>query len=540
MQPPPHGYRRLATLIFLLFLSGAAGTGFAQPVDVTTATLEEINRAFDAGTLTAEHLVSLYLARIAAFDKVGPTLNAVITLNPDALGRARALDAERRSQGPRSRLHGVPVVLKDNLDTADMPTTAGSSLLRGSLPPDDAFIVRKLREAGAIVLAKLNMSEFASGGAQSSLGGPMRNPHDLGRSPAGSSGGTGIAVAAAYAQFGLGTDTGGSVRMPSTANGIVGLKPTHGLMSRDGIIPLALTFDMAGPMARHVYDVAVALGVMAGVDPADDSTRKSEGQARTDYAQYLDAGALGGARLGIARDFLGQDADVDWIVEASLAAMRDAGTTVVDVRLPDWLLDANNALYTTIRHREFRAQIPEYLATLTAGYPETLAALVERATRLTAPIDGALPNPGRWRLMEREDDSGELSDHEYEAVYTYGLPLIRTIVQGVLDANDLDALVYPTQPRRPTRLDADPAPTASGGPRRPSPIRFANLTGFPDLVVPAGFTGNRLPVGVSFLGRPFSEPRLLALGYAFEQITQARRLPVHTPALSADADSPQP
>ncbi|MAG72646.1 MAG: amidase family protein [Vicinamibacterales bacterium] len=536
MQQSSGWYRRLASFALLISLSGAGGSGFAQPIDVTAATLEEVNRAFDAGTLTAEQLVSLYLARIAAFDKAGPTLNAVITLNPEALDRARALDAERRSQGPRSRLHGVPVVLKDNLDTGDMPTTAGSSLLRGSRPPDDAFIVQKLRDAGAIVLAKLNMSEFASGGAQSSLGGPMRNPHDLARSPAGSSGGTGIAVAAAYAQLGLGTDTGGSVRMPSTANGIVGLKPTHGLMSRDGVIPLALTFDMAGPMARHVYDVAAALGVMAGVDPADDATRKSEGQAHTDYTQYLDAGALDGARLGIARDFLGQDADVDWIVEASLAAMRDAGATIVDVQLPDWLLDANNALYTTIRHREFRAQIPEYLATLTAGYPATLADLVERATRLTAPTDAGVPNPGRWRLMEREDDSGELSDHEYEAVYAYGLPLIRTIVEGVMDANDLEALVYPTQPRRPTRLDSDPAPTASGGARRPSPIRFANLTGFPDLVVPAGFTGNRLPVGLSFLGRAFSEPQLLALGYAFEQATQARRLPIHTPALAA-ADS---
>ncbi|MEC9302496.1 MAG: amidase family protein [Acidobacteriota bacterium] len=269
------------------FLIGITPVSFswAQSIDVTAATLEQVNQALDEGTLTSERLVELYLERIEAFDQDGPMLNAIITLNPKALARAQELDRERVAHGARSPLHGIPIVLKDNLDTADMPTTAGSSLLAGSMPPDDAFIVGKLREAGAIVLAKLNMSEFASGGAQSSLGGPMRNPHDLTRSPAGSSGGTGIAIAAAYAQVGLGTDTGGSVRMPSTANGIVGLKPTHGLVSRDGIIPLALSFDMAGPMARHVYDVAATLGVMTGVDDADDATRKSSGYFQTDYTE---------------------------------------------------------------------------------------------------------------------------------------------------------------------------------------------------------------------------------------------------------------
>ena len=511
------------------FLIGITPVSFswAQSIDVTAATLEQVNQALDEGTLTSERLVELYLERIEAFDQDGPMLNAIITLNPKALARAQELDREREARGARSPLHGIPIVLKDNLDTADMPTTAGSSLLAGSMPPDDAFIVGKLREAGAIVLAKLNMSEFASGGAQSSLGGPMRNPHDLTRSPAGSSGGTGIAIAAAYAQVGLGTDTGGSVRMPSTANGIVGLKPTHGLISRDGIIPLALSFDMAGPMARHVYDVAATLGVMTGVDDADDATQKSSGYFQTDYTEGLDSRALNGARLGIARDFLGQDSDVDWVIEASLKTMRNAGAIIVDVRFPEWLLEVNNALYTTIRYREFRAQLPEYLATLNTEYPDTLTEIIEQTTRITSPTPGALPNPSRWRLMEREVDSGELSDHEYEAVFEHGLPLIRTIVRGLMDSEDLDAIIYPTQPRRPTRLNSDPTPSV--GERRPSPIRYANLTGFPDLVVPAGFTGNRLPVGISFLGRAFSEARLLSLGYAFEQLTHARRLPIHTP-----------
>ena len=355
----------LPGLVLLYVLALPAGVQ-AQAVDVTTATIEDLNRAFDAGTLTAEQLVERYLARIAAYDDAGPALNAVMALNPEARVRARALDIERAAAGPRSPLHGIPVVLKDNLDTADLPTTAGSVLLAGSVPPDDAFLVRKLRAAGAIVLAKVNMSEFASGGAMSSLGGRTRNPHDLVRTPSGSSGGTGAAIAAAYAQVGLGTDTGGSVRGPSTANGIAGLKPTYGLLSRDGIVPLALSFVTAGPMARHVYDVAAALGVMTGVDPADDATAASAGRFETDYTRFLDPDALRGARIGIARDFLGQDPEVDWIVEASLAVMRGAGATVVDVRLPEWLLDATGDFYTAIRYREFRAQIPDYLATLVA------------------------------------------------------------------------------------------------------------------------------------------------------------------------------
>ncbi len=514
--------------VVLLFGAASATPVAAQDVDVTSATIEDLNRAFDAGTLTSEQLVQSYLARIAAYDDAGPELNAVIALNPEALARARALDAVRAAEGARSPLHGIPVVLKDNLDTADLPTTAGSVLLAGSLPPDDAFLVRKLRDAGAIVLAKVNMSEFASGGAMSSLGGRTRNPHDLTRTPSGSSGGTGAAIAAAYAQVGLGTDTGGSVRGPSTANGIAGLKPTYGLLSRDGIVPLALSFDTAGPMARHVYDVAAALGVMAGIDPADAATAASEGRFETDYTQYLDPDALRGARIGIARDFLGQDPDVDWVVEAALDVMREAGATVVTVRFPEWLLDAPGDFYATVRYREFRAQIADYLATLKPGFPASLAELLERAVRLNARTDGAGPNPGRWRLMREEESSGVLSDPEYRAVREHGLSLVRAMVGGILDAEDLAAIVYPTSPRRPGRIDIAPAPSGGGG---RSATRYANLTGFPDLIVPAGFTGEGLPVGLSFLGRAFDEPRLLALGYAFEQATRARRLPVHTPPL---------
>src|SRR5262245_60089280 len=252
-------------LILAAGLALAAPALHAAPVDLTQASIADLEKAMEQGRLTSEKLTKLYLARIKAYDKQGPAINAVITLNPDAVQTARALDAERKAKGPRSALHGIPVILKDNFDTADLPTTAGSFMLKGSIPKSDAFLVKQLRDAGAIVLAKVNLSEFASGGAHSSLGGQSLNPHDLTRWPSGYSSGTGVAIAAGIAPLGMGTDTGGSIRGPSTANGIVGLKPTHGLLSRDGIIPLALSFDTGGPMARSVYDVAAALGVMTGV-----------------------------------------------------------------------------------------------------------------------------------------------------------------------------------------------------------------------------------------------------------------------------------
>jgi len=514
-----------------------------KTIELDSATIADINAAFDAGALTAEQLVQMCLARIAAFDRKGPSLHAVMTLNPKALDAARALDAERKSKGRRSPLHGIPVVLKDNYDTFDMPTTGGSVLLEGSIPSKDAFVVKKLRDAGAIILAKVNMSEFASAGAYSSLGGQSLNPHDLTRSPSGSSGGTGVAIAAGYASLGMGTDTGGSIRGPSTSNGIVGLKPTHGLLSRSGIIPLALSFDTGGPMARSVYDVAVALGIMTGVDPADAATAKSQGTFQTDYTKSLRADALKGARIGVARDFLGSDPDVDWVVESALAAMRKAGATLVDVRYPKWLLDSKGEFYTAVRYPEFTVQIAEYLKGTGPSYPKTLAEMIDRANQFSATrADGAHPNPSRWTLFKRELDSGTLTDYRYKAVHDYGLPMVRTIVEGVLDTNQLDAIVYPTSSRRPA-LIAAPQPagattaTAALAAAGLSATDIANLTGFPDLIVPAGFTGDSLPVGLSFFGRAFSEPKLLSLGYSFEQATHARRRPVHTPALPGESIS---
>jgi len=267
---------------------------------------------------------------------------------------------------------------------------------------------------------------------------------------------------------------------------------------------------------------------MTGIDPADAATGKSDGKFETDYAKYLKADALKSARIGIARDFLGVDPDVDWVMDAALDAMRKAGATVVDVRYPKWLLDAKQEFYNSIRRPEFTAQIAEYLKTTGPGYPKSLAELIERANSFNSVrADGASPNPGRWTLFKREAESGTLDDYRYTAVRDHALPMMRAAVEGMLAAQRLDAIVYPTSSRRPGMIAETGAAAGGGG---TSATDIANLTGFPDLIVPAGFTGDNLPVGLSFFGPAFSEPKLLALGYSFEQATHARRRPVHTPA----------
>lgn len=502
----------------------------AEPSGIGWATIEDLNAAFDSGELTAERLIEMSLARIDAYDQAGPELHAMLWLNENALQRARELDEERERSGPRSRLHGIPVVLKDNVDTGDMPTTGGSALLAGAIPPDDAFIVGKLRDAGAIILAKTALSELASGGILSSVGNFFpKNPHDPTRTPSGSSTGAGIAVAASFAQLGVGTDTGGSIRGPATDNGIVALRPSHGLLSHDGVIPLSITLDMAGPMGRHVYDVAAMLEVMTGVDPADPTTRKSEGRFETDYRQFLDAGALEGARIGIARDFMGEDDGVNWVIEAALGTMRAQGATIVDVRFPPWLLTVKGDWYFTVRYPDFRSQIEDYLATLGPEYPKTLQEMIARSDRIVAPMpDGSRPNPVRWNIFREEEAGGELTDYEYVAMREHGFPMVQAIVHGMLDAQDLDAIVYPPSNTPPALRSAVNHFGGMVG------TNIASLAGLPDLVVPAGFTPEGLPVGISFLGRAFSEPRLFSLGYAFEQATRARRDPVHAPPLPGE------
>jgi amidase len=525
-----------ALLAALIIAYGSFSTSVelhAAQFDLSTVTIADLNAGFKAGTLTSEKLVQLYLARIAAYDKQGPALNTVITPNPKALDEAKALDAERKAKGPRSPIHGVPIILKDNFDTFDLPTSVGCFLLKGSIPADDAFVVKKLRDAGAIILAKVNTTEFAGGGGgtdplgYSTAGGQTRNAYDPLRIPGGSSGGTGSGIAATFAQFGLGTDTGGSIRNPCSFNGLAGLKPTHGLLSRDGIAPLALTFDTGGPMARSVYDVAVSLGVMTGVDKADAATKKSAGKFETDYTQYLKTGSLKGARIGVARDFFGHDAETDRVMEASIATLKKLGATVIDVRYPEYFMASRRAISSTISPAEFKSQIGDYLRTLKPAYPKSLTELVAKA------FDPAVGYPSTIKhdaLKKTDDTALALTDPVYLSTQKDGLAMITANVLALFTKHKLDAMVYPTWPK-PATLITEPYENIG---LAISATNIANQTGFPDLIVPAGFTKSGLPVTISFFGPAFSEPKLLSYGYDFEQATKAYVLPKTTPSLPGD------
>ncbi len=524
----------------------------SAPLDLTKATIADLQAAYSAGSLTSEKVTAAYLARIAAYDQKGPALNSVITLNPAALAEAKALDAERAAGKVRGPLHGVPIVLKDNIDTFDLPTTAGSQLLAGSIAPDDAFVTKKLRAAGAIIIAKVNLSEWAGGGGSisdapdpatrkagevpngfSSAGGQTKNPHVLERGPAGSSGGTGVAIAAVFGQFGLGTDTAASVRGPANASGVFGLKTTHGLVSRDGVVPLALSFDTVGPLARNVTDIAAALNVLAGIDPDDDSTLKSVGRVPADYTAYLKTGSLKGARIGIARDFFGRDAGIDAVLTEAIAKLRSLGAIIVeDVRIPAPVQAARGPLYNTIRSAEFVSQVNDYLATTAPQYPKTNRDVV----RLSNDPATGYRSPGKaFGLKYQAETALSLHDPVYIAAKTTGLAYVHEAMEGLFAKHQLHALLYPTSPT-PVSLIAPPAdaPAPAPGAANSNPLNIANLTGFPDIVVPAGMAPNGLPVTFSLMGRAFTEGRLISYAYDYEQATQAVRLPVTTPSLPSD------
>jgi amidase len=521
--------KRLLLAVLLAAFSSLPATA----VSLETATIPELQAAMARGALTSEKLVRLSLARAAAYDDVGPKLNAFILINPRALDEARALDAERKAGKVRGPLHGIPVVLKDNHNTADLPTTGGSVFLDGSIPPADAFIVAKLRAAGAIVLAKSNLSEFASSAKTngfSSLGGQTLNPHDLARGPSGSSGGSGAAIAAWYAPLALGTDTGGSIRNPCSANGIAGLKPTRGLLSRAGVIPLGLSFDTSGPMARSITDVAIALGVMTGLDPADPATATSAGKYYRDYTRFLDPSALRGARLGVLVDYAGTDEGVKKVFAATRARLESLGATLVELKLPAFILE-RQSIMETMRPGEFKAQVANYLATLKPGYPRTLADMISLSEKFQ-PKAGQLANPSRWAAFKVEQAGYDLTDPVYLSAAAHGPALISGHLEALLYKHNLDAFIYPTNPVPAQRLDLD-----YSLPRPASATSIANITGFPDVIVPAGVTPEKLPVTLSFMGSAYSEPRLLALAFAFEQAARARATPPTTPAVPGETIS---
>lgn len=500
--------------------SAAGGEEHGNGFDPIEATISEIYAAIVQGDQTARSVTEHYLDRIEAYDDV---LNTLITLNTDALARANELDETLAESGPVGPLHGVPMILKDNYDTSDMPTSAGSRILEDSVPPEDGFVVQQLREAGAIVLGKGNMDEWAHGGAPgggySSLGGQTLNPYDTDRGPAGSSGGPAAAAAANLAVFGMGTDTGGSIRGPVAANGLVGIKPTRGLASRNGIVPFALSLDVPGPMTRSVADAAIVLGVMAGVDPDDPETYKGIDQTHDDYTTFLGENGLAGARVGLMRDFFGGNPEVDNAIEAAATDMQRAGATVVDpVELPSEAIESVADIYYPIAETELKHYLGEYFDSLGEDAPvESLADVIEISSDPDFPINDTVL--GR---LEDAQTRGSLTDDHYRRTLESGQAMLQRVVDSVMEEHDLDALVSPTSGCPPEPIEEDPNFVCGDMPFRTA---IANITGYPEVSVPAGFTNEGLPVSVSFFGQPFSEPRLLQLAYGYETQTGHRAPP---------------
>jgi amidase len=467
----------------------------------------------NARRLTSVRLVQFYLHRIAKLD---PQLNAVITVNPRVQAEARAADAARR-RGDRRPLLGIPVIVKDNIDTTGMPTTAGSFALAGSTP-SDAFIVRRLKAAGAIIIAKANLSEWAnfrsipSSSGWSAIGGQTNMPYVLDRNPCGSSSGTAVAVAADLATVGIGTETDGSIVCPSGANALVGVKPTVGLASRSGIIPISAEQDTAGPMTRNVTDAAVVLGAMTGVDPSDPATLASAGNVHANYRPFLDAGALRGARIGVWREGnFGIDPATDAVMEATIARLRSLGATVIDpTDIPGIDGAFFEAEFTALLY-EFKHDIAQYLAHTGPGYPKTLQDLIDFNNE-NAALELAIFNQAIFLMAQ---DTGSLSDPAYLAAREYATTTARNGIDSVMAAHDLDAIIGPTNSPawRTDHKNGDAFLLGASS--------AAAVAGYASITVPAGYSDG-LPVGVSLIGGQWDEPQLLALAYAWEQATHIR------------------
>ena len=485
------------------------------------ATIRNTQAAFASGRATCVQVTQAYLNRIDAYDHKGPALNSIIKINPKALETAAEMDRLYAANRPSSKpLHCVPVILKDNYDTADMPTTGGSVTLAESVPRQDAFVVRKLREAGALILAKANLMELARGGTTvSSLGGQTRNPYDLTRTPGGSSGGTGAAIAASFAIAGTGSDTGQSVRSPASAQSLVGLRPTRGLVSRSGIIPISTTQDEAGPITRTVEDAARMLDVMAGYDPDDPITAFGAPKIPRTYTAFLDRDGLKGARIGVLTDFFGREAvhqEVNAVTETAVRKMTEAGATIIRINIPN--LDGLTR-NTQVAEYETKIAFNNYLAKLGPRAPvKTLEEFIARGefhSSLKAGleadqrvIDGLNDPEYKNRMLRRND--------------------LRQAVMTVMADNRLDAILYPHQRRLVVPIGEDQVDRNGV---------LSNSTGFPAIAFPGGFSAPTnsaplgVPVGIELLGPDWSEPILLRLAYAFEQAAKMRKPPASTPPL---------
>jgi amidase len=494
--------------------------------ELDETTIAELRRGMTSGKYTAHSIATKYLDRINDVDKHGPAINSVIELNPDALAIASDLDKERKSKGPRGPLHGIPVLIKDNIDTHDrMTTTAGSLALGGSIPLQDSFVARRLREAGAVILGKTNLSEWAnfrsshSSSGWSGRGGQTRNPYVLDRNPCGSSSGTGAGISANLAAIGVGTETDGSVVCPSSANSLVGIKPTVGLISRAGIIPISHNQDTSGPMCRTVTDAAILLGALAGYDSHDEITKTSAGKSFADYSKYLDANGLQGARIGVHRKGFGFNDAVDKLIGDCIDIIKQRGATVIDpADIPTQGKFDDSELEVLLY--EFKADLNAYLASLGPGAPvKSLKEIIDFNEQYR---DREMPYFGQ-DLFIKAQAKGPLTDKAYRDALAKDQRMSRKEgIDLIMDKNRLDALITPTGGPAWT-TDWVNGDHFTGGYSTPSAV-----AGYPHITVPAGYVFG-LPVGISFFGRAWSESTLIKFAYAFEQATKARRAPQFLP-----------
>jgi amidase len=499
-----------------------------KPFELDELTITDLQEGMKSGRFTARSLVEKYSGRIDEIDKHGPAINSVLEMNPDALSIADQLDQERKAKGPRGPLHGVPVLIKDNIDTADrMMTTAGSLALVGSKPSRDSFVAQRLRSAGAVILGKTNLSEWAnirsshSTSGWSGRGGLTKNPYALDRNPCGSSSGSGAGASANLCAAAIGTETDGSIVCPSSSNGLAGIKPTVGLVSRAGIIPISHSQDGAGPMCRTLRDAAIMLGALTGVDPRDSATTASQGKSQTDYTHFCDANGLNGARIGVARKYFGFNDAVDALMEQSLDAMKKQGATLIDPADIETLGKFDESELLVFMY-ELKVDLNAYLAALGPNAPvKTLKDIIdfnEHNRHKEMPYFGQ-------DLFIKAEAKGPLTEKPYLDALEKNHQLARTEgIDATMDKYHLDAIVAPTG--GPAWLtDLVNGDHVAGG-----SSNAAAVAGYPNINVTAGFISG-LPVGISFFGRAWSEPILIRLAFAFEQATKARRAPRLLPTI---------